>query len=144
MDDELIKSKRGRNNGQKIKKRIIITSPRTPVEALRWILGLSITEWSNKVETLPRYIHHYESGHVHTPVRLAKRMQEEARKLGVSITLDELYQNVYPKGYEEEYRQQAFEKASILLKKGAEVRKAALDEKKKKRLAKSQSKEVQN
>jgi DNA-binding XRE family transcriptional regulator len=70
--------------------------PKTPVQALRYLLQMSQHEWANLLEVNIATITHSEVGKVIPTVALAKRMQEEARQRGIAVTLDELYQHVLP------------------------------------------------
>lgn len=68
--------------------------PETPFEALRHLLKLTRKEWAEKIELSPCYLAGFEAGRKVPTVVLAKRMIEEARLLGVAVTLDELYQHL--------------------------------------------------
>jgi hypothetical protein len=71
---------------------------RTTFEALMFKLCLPMQEWSMLCDISCQRISVINKGvHIAT-VPVAKRMQEEARKLGVVVTLDELYQSVLPWG----------------------------------------------
>lgn len=76
--------------------------PRTPFEALRIILKLSRTDWAEKLDISKASIAIIERGAGMVNISILKRMQEEARKLGVSVTLDELVMHVVPWGMGEE------------------------------------------
>ncbi len=93
--------KRGRPVGT-TKDFVLNNDPRTPFEALRMLLRVTMTEWSEMLETSTSAISHIDRGNGIASVPLAKRMQEEARKRGVAVTLDELYQHVVPWGVDVE------------------------------------------
>ena len=97
----VVKRKRGRIAGKSIEKDFDEGDARTPFEALRYKLKLSRKEWGELIECSVSTIGMMESGETIGSVGLAKRMVEEARKLGIAVTLDELYQHVIPQGMEE-------------------------------------------
>lgn len=74
------------------------SNPRTPFEALRFKLELSQKEWAFLSGVSNALIGQVERGDSAPGIDIAKRMQEEARKRGVAVTLDELYQHVIPWG----------------------------------------------
>lgn len=75
---------------------------RTPFEALRFALRMERKDWGELIDYSVHTLRLLESGSIICSVPLAKRMIEEARKMGIAITLDELYQHVIPSGMEEE------------------------------------------
>ena len=79
-----------------------VEEARTPFEAVRYLLELERKEWSEKIGYGVPMIGLIESGQNIPNVALAKRMIEEARKYGLAVTLDELYQHVIPFGLEEQ------------------------------------------
>ena len=70
------------------------TDPRTPFEALRYLLKISRPQWEELLGVSQAAIGMIERGHIIASVPLAKRMIEEARVRGVAVTLDKLYQHV--------------------------------------------------
>ncbi len=68
--------------------------PRTPFEALRYLLKISRPQWEELLGVSQAAIGMIERGDIIAGVPLAKRMIEEARVRGVAVTLDELYQHV--------------------------------------------------
>lgn len=89
--------RRGRPPGFEIAQRY--DDPRTPFEALRFLLKLDRKEWCKINDCSLATLSAIENGGrngVVANVSLAKRMQDEARQRGIAITLDELYQNVIP------------------------------------------------
>ena len=71
------------------------SDPRTPFEALRYLLKISRPQWGEEILGVSQAaIGMIERGDIIAGVPLAKRMIEEARVRGVAITLDELYQHV--------------------------------------------------
>lgn len=74
---------------------------RTPFETVRYLLELERKEWAARIGYGVPVIGKIESGQSLPNVALAKRMIEEARKEGLAVTLDELYQHVIPYGLEE-------------------------------------------
>lgn len=68
--------------------------PRTPFEALRYLLKISRPKWEELLGVSQAAIGMIERGDIIAGVPLAKRMIEEARVRGVAVTLDELYQHV--------------------------------------------------
>ena len=101
----VVKRKRGRIAGKSIEKDFDEGDARTPFEALRYRLRLSRKEWGELIECSVSTIGMMESGEYVGSVGLAKRMVEEARKYGVAVTLDELYQHVIPQGMEENIKE---------------------------------------
>ena len=97
----VVKRKRGRIAGKSIEKDFDESDARTPFEALRYKLKLSRKEWGELIGCSVSTIGMMESGEYIGSVGLAKRMVEEARKCGVAVTLDELYQHVIPQGMEQ-------------------------------------------
>jgi DNA-binding XRE family transcriptional regulator len=97
----VVKRKRGRIAGNSIEKDFDEGDARTPFEALRYRLRLSRKAWGELIGCSVSTIGMMESGEYVGSVGLAKRMVEEARKLGIAVTLDELYQHVIPQGMEE-------------------------------------------
>lgn len=89
--------KRGRPKGSEVTNDWT-DDPRTPFEALRVLLKISRKEWCQLLECSPSLISQIERGEFIATVSMAKLMQEEARKRGVAVTLDELYQHVIPWG----------------------------------------------
>lgn len=79
------------------------TGARTPFEALRYELRLERKEWGERIGYSIYALSLIESGKAICTVPLAKRMIEEARRNGIAVTLDELYQHVLPAGMEAEY-----------------------------------------
>jgi len=73
-----------------------VDEPKTPFAALRMVLKLTQREWSEICGISAVVIYNIEQGKGVTNIAVAKRMQDEARKRGVAITLDELYQHVIP------------------------------------------------
>jgi DNA-binding XRE family transcriptional regulator len=73
-----------------------IEEPRTPFEALRFTLKIKQCDWAEMLQVTIPSLGAVERGTVCGSVPVAKRMQEEARKMGVMVTLDELYQHVVP------------------------------------------------
>lgn len=69
-------------------------APRTPFEKLRFDLKLTQIEWAKEIQMTHAAVSAVDRGHVIATVPVAKRMQEEARKRGIAVTLDELYQHV--------------------------------------------------
>ena len=94
----VVRRKRGRIAGRSIEKDFDEGDARTPFEALRYKLRLSRKEWGELIGCSVSTIGMMESGETISSVGLAKRMVEEARKYGVAVTLDELYQHVIPQG----------------------------------------------
>lgn len=86
-DEELESERRG-------KKLVFRKIARTPVEALRNKFKMSVTDFANLLEISQPYAVRINRGDDLPSVSLAKRMIEEARKLGFAVTLDEIYQNV--------------------------------------------------
>jgi DNA-binding transcriptional regulator YiaG len=80
--------------------------PRTPFEALRFQLKLTQTDWAECLEVSSAMISGAERGTTCASVPLAKRMQEEAWKRGVPVTLDELFQHVIPWRIEKEEKKE--------------------------------------
>lgn len=80
------------------------SDPKTPFQALRQLLSISITDWNSILcyKNLARLIG-IESGKIVCPVQLAKLMMIEAERRGVIVTLDDLYQNVIPHNNSESY-----------------------------------------
>ena len=76
--------------------------PITPIQALRYRMQVKFMDWIKMIDLSYNQAVMYERGGSIVPIDLGKRMQEEARKLGVAVTLDELYQNVVPRGMEVE------------------------------------------
>lgn len=70
--------------------------PRTPFEKLQFDLKLTKTEFAEAIQMTMAAVSAVCRGSVSATVPVAKRMQEEARKRGIAITLDELYQHVIP------------------------------------------------
>jgi hypothetical protein len=70
--------------------------PRTPFEALRILMKISRKEWQERLGCSQSFISQLERGELVATVGMAKLMQEEARKEGINVTLDELYQHVIP------------------------------------------------
>jgi hypothetical protein len=70
--------------------------PRTPFEALRILLKINRNEWKDRLGCSKALVSLVERGEYVATIGMAKRMQEEARKMGVAVTLDELYQHVVP------------------------------------------------
>ena len=92
----VVKRKRGRAAGF-LKETSL---PLTPFQALRYRLKLTTKQWSDLLGVSASTINASDRGVAIPEVQLAKRMIEEARKLGVAVTLDELYQHVVPLGLE--------------------------------------------
>ena len=91
--------KRGRPKGTHAKYDFD-DDPRTPFEALRVLMLIPRVDWAKTLDINLNTLGSIERGdHVPNP-SLAKFMQEEARKRGVAVTLDELYQHVIPWGVE--------------------------------------------
>lgn len=90
--------KRGRSVGSR-KPFAYMDNPRTPFEALRMLVKMTQTEWSEVLGTSMSAISHLDRGNSVASIPLAKRMQEEARLRGIAVTLDELYQHVIPYGF---------------------------------------------
>lgn len=97
----VVKRKRGRIAGKSIEKDFDEGDARTPFEALRYKLRLSRKDWGELIGCSVSTIGMMESGEYVGSVGLAKRMVEEARKCGIAVTLDELYQHVIPQGMEQ-------------------------------------------
>ena len=76
--------------------------PRTPFEKLQFDLKMTKTEFANAIQMTVAAVSAVCRGSVCATVPVAKRMQEEARKRGIAITLDELYQHVIPWAFENE------------------------------------------
>ncbi len=93
----IIRKKRGRPTGSWMKDR---DEPRTPFEALRVQLKLGRKEWAERLGYSLSFLGTIEAGDGICNVPIAKRMIEEARKEGIAITLDELYQHVIAAGME--------------------------------------------
>ena len=89
--------KRGRPKGSEVTNDWT-DDPRTPFEALRVLLKISRKEWCALLDCSPSLISQIERGEFIATVGMSKLMQEEARKRGVAVTLDELYQHVIPWG----------------------------------------------
>jgi len=70
--------------------------PRTPFEALRILLKINRDDWKDRLGCSKALVSLVERGEYVATIGMAKRMQEEARKMGVVVTLDELYQHVVP------------------------------------------------
>jgi hypothetical protein len=70
--------------------------PRTPFEALRFKLKLTQAMWAECIDSTPQMVASTDRGTTCASVPLAKRMQEEAWKRGIPVTLDELFQHVVP------------------------------------------------
>ena len=70
--------------------------PRSPFEALRFQLRMTQVDWADCLEVSSAMISGAERGTTCASVPLAKRMQEEAWKRGIPVTLDELFQHVIP------------------------------------------------
>jgi DNA-binding transcriptional regulator YiaG len=68
--------------------------PRTPFEALRFQLRMTQVDWAECLEVSGAMVSGMDRGTNCASVPLAKRMQEEAWKRGVPVTLDELFQHV--------------------------------------------------
>lgn len=92
--------KRGRPKGSTMDF-VLNSEPRTPFEALRMLLKISGVAWAKILDSSQSTVSHVERGVHIASIPLAKRMQEEARKRGVAVTLDELYQHVVPWGAEQ-------------------------------------------
>lgn len=96
--EEIVMKKRGRPPGTKMGPMRSEEDPRTPFEALRYLLKLSRSDWAKILNCSVNVLYQIETANPRTGiianVSLAKRMQEEARQRGVAITLDELYQHV--------------------------------------------------
>ena len=91
----LERKKRGRPRVEYRSKEFNVDKePETPFEALRHLLKLTRKEWAEKIDLSPGYLAGFESGRKIPSIPLAKRIIEEARLLGVAVTLDELYQNL--------------------------------------------------
>jgi len=93
----ITRKKRGRPTGSGMKDR---DEPRTPFEALRYQLKLGRKEWAERLGYSLSFLGIIEAGDGICNVAIAKLMIEEARKEGIAITLDELYQHVIPAGME--------------------------------------------
>lgn len=91
--------KRGRPTGSKMPLKVN-EEPRTPFEALRILMKLTQIEWAKVIEIAPSNLSQIERGNHVANIAVAKRMQEEARKKGIAVTLDELYQHVISYGEE--------------------------------------------
>jgi len=91
--------KRGRPKGTHVKYDFD-DDPRTPFEALRVLMLIPRVEWANTLDINIGTLGMIERGDKVPNPSLAKFMQEEARKRGVAVTLDELYQHVIPWGIE--------------------------------------------
>jgi hypothetical protein len=104
-DDVFLRSvkylkRRGRPPGSKNKpKERVDDPPRTPFDALRVLLQLERKEWSDLCGASVGTVRAIELGEIIANPALAKKMQEEARKLGVAVTMDELYAHVMPWGW---------------------------------------------
>jgi DNA-binding XRE family transcriptional regulator len=109
----VIKRKRGRIAGKSIEKDFDESDARTPFEALRYKLRLSRKDWGELIGCSVSTIGMMESGEYVGSVGLAKRMVEEARKYGVAVTLDELYQHVIPQGMEENIKENMKESVEV-------------------------------
>lgn len=79
--------------------------PRTPFEKLQFDLKMTKTEFAKSIQMTMAAVSAICRGSVSATVPVAKRMQEEARKRGIAITLDELYQHVVPWALENESAQ---------------------------------------
>lgn len=93
--------KKGRPKGSKSVNVQSTDDPRTPFEALRVLLNIGRVEWGERLDISQGTVGSFERGDCIPNVSLAKRIQEEARKQGIAVTLDELYQHVIPHGYED-------------------------------------------
>jgi len=89
---------RKKRSGRQMTKESM-ANPETPFRALRYHLGLPIEKWAMILDSTVSTLSHSERGNVVPLVPLAKRMIEEARIRGITVTLDELYQHVLPLGY---------------------------------------------
>jgi DNA-binding XRE family transcriptional regulator len=89
--------KRGRPKGAHVKYDFD-DDPRTPFEALRVLMLIPRKEWAQSLDIHLHTLGMIERGDYVPNPSLAKAMQEEARKRGVAVTLDELYQHVIPCG----------------------------------------------
>lgn len=69
-------------------------NPETPFEALRYLVNMTTRDWAKACECSQTLIVDVERGRRLPNIPLAKRMQEEALRCGIAITLDEMFQNV--------------------------------------------------
>ena len=92
--------KRGRPPGARNKPKVFDEKPRTPFDALRVLLELERKDWADLCGASVGTVRAIELGEIVANPALAKKMQEEARKLGVAVTMDELYAHVMPWGWE--------------------------------------------
>lgn len=83
--------------------------PATPFAALRILLNITQREWCEVCDISLGIVCQVEKGHGVTNIAVAKRMQDEARKRGIAVTLDELYQHVIPWKDEEVIEREAAE-----------------------------------
>ena len=94
----VVHKKRGRAMGTKmgIPEVNQEKEPSTPFEALRQVLKLPRSEWCKICNCSLNTMYNIELGKngCVANVALAKRIQEEARKRNVAVTLDELFQHV--------------------------------------------------
>src|SRR5574343_266751 len=72
--------------------------PVCPIQALRFKMQIKFKDWIDLIDLTYNQALMYERGRSMVPLDLGKRMQEIARRRGIAITLDELYQNVVPRG----------------------------------------------
>lgn len=72
--------------------------PVCPIQALRFKMQIKFKDWIDLIDLTYNQALMYERGRSMVPLDLGKRMQEIARRRGIAITLDELYQNVVPSG----------------------------------------------
>ena len=72
--------------------------PICPIQALRFKMQIKFKEWIDLIDLTHNQALMYERGRSMVPLDLGKRMQEIARQRGIAVTLDELYQNVVPRG----------------------------------------------
>ena len=71
-----------------------VGEPKSPVDCLRRKCGLTRQQFGNLIYVRGKGLAKMLSGELIPSIHLAKVIQEEARKRGVAVTLDEIYQNV--------------------------------------------------
>jgi DNA-binding XRE family transcriptional regulator len=93
-ESEFITIKRTRKKRDYVDEK---NTPATPFHKLRQDLRVTQAEWSKICGIALTSLYKIERGENLPSLPLAKRMQEEAWRRGVAVTLDELFQNVEAK-----------------------------------------------
>ena len=92
----ITRKKRGRKPGFDRPAKINKETPMTPFRALRYQLRVTQQQLADRCDVSLTTINGMELGKKLPEIQLAKRLVEEARLLGVVVTLDELYAHVVP------------------------------------------------